>query len=177
MTALECPHVTKYQWRGSPPQGEHALTGAKAERATAEVKPTNMRCRGGRSAAPAGHSDGTLLLPHSSSSSPNMPRGLRRCPRRCATAPPARPCKRLSISIWTNWPASSRHAALGETDNAVPHRDRGSPTGAHRNPPRRRSLRNGGARSRRGSPLWTPWTTRSAGAAGDAVPIDYCRRF
>jgi hypothetical protein len=38
------------------------------------------------------------------------------------------------------------------------------------------SLCNGGARSWRGSSLRTPWTTRTAGAAGDAVPIDYCRR-
>jgi len=31
--------------------------------------------------------------------------------------------------------------ALGETDGAVPHRDRGSPTGVHWYPPRPRSLR------------------------------------
>jgi len=44
-------------------------------------------------------------------------------------------------------------------------------------PPRRRSLRNGGTRSRCGSPLWTPSTTRSPGGPDDAVTIDYCRRF
>jgi hypothetical protein len=48
---------------------------------------------------------------------------------------------------------------LGGTDSGLPHPDRGSPTGVHRYPPRRRSQRNECARSRRGSPLWTPWTT------------------
>jgi hypothetical protein len=33
-------------------------------------------------------------------------------------------------SIWTNWPASSRRAALGETDNAVPHRAAVRPRGS-----------------------------------------------
>ena len=31
MTALEYRHVTKYQRRGRPPQGQHALTGAERQ--------------------------------------------------------------------------------------------------------------------------------------------------
>jgi hypothetical protein len=89
---------------------------------------------------PADPSNGTAPLPHCSGYRPSMRRGSTRCPRRCATAPLARPCRPSSISISTNWPASSRRVALGETDGAVPHQDRGSPTGVRRYPPRRRSL-------------------------------------
>jgi hypothetical protein len=40
--------------------------------------------------------------------------------------------------------------------------DRGSPTGVHRYPPRIARQTRGGRSAMRGSPLWTPWTTRSA---------------
>ena len=39
--------------------------------------------------------------------------------------------------------------------------DRGSPTGVHRYPPRIARQTRGGRSAMRGSPLWTPWTTRS----------------
>jgi hypothetical protein len=64
-------------------------------------------------------------------------------PERYATGPPARPCRPSSGQargpISMNWPVSSRRAALGETDGAVRHRDRGSPTGVQV-PPCHRSL-------------------------------------
>jgi hypothetical protein len=40
--------------------------------------------------------------------------------------------------------------------------DRGSPTGVHRYPPRIARQTRGGRSAMRGSPLWTPWTTRCA---------------
>ena len=70
-----------------------------------------------------------------------------------------------SISISTSWSASSRRAALGVIEHGVAILGRGSPTGAHRHPPRittadsRRSLRSARV------PLVDPWTTRSADAA------------
>src|SRR5215469_5260776 len=94
-----------------------------------------------------------------------MQHGSMRCPRHCATAPLVRHCRPSSISISTNWPASSRRAVSGETDSAVPRRDRGTPTGVHRYPRAVARCALRGARSRRGSPLWTPWTSRSGRTA------------
>jgi hypothetical protein len=47
---------------------------------------------------------------------------------------PARHCRRSLISISTNWPASSRRAALDAIDSGLPHRDRGSTTGSTSTP-------------------------------------------
>src|SRR5215472_8228227 len=65
-----------------------------------------------------GPSDGMRPSPNSWLYSPSVLPGSMHCPRRCATAPPARRCRRLSISISTSWPASSRRAALGAIDRA-----------------------------------------------------------
>jgi adenylate cyclase len=62
--------------------------------------------------------NGTLPSLHSSRCRPRMPPGSTPCPRRCATAPPARRCKQSSISISTSWSASSRRAASGGIEHA-----------------------------------------------------------
>ena len=126
--------------RGRKPRGEYPLTGAERQaryrrrqagnRAAAPLRPPrSIR-------TPAGRSNGMPLSPHSSRCSPSMPLGSTHCPRRCATAPPARHYRPSSISISTSWSASSRRAALGGIEHDVAIPDRGSPTGAHRHPPR-----------------------------------------
>jgi hypothetical protein len=57
--------------------------------------------------------------------------------------------------------------------------DRGSPTGVHRYPPRIARQTRGGRSAMRGSPLWTPWTTRSVsgGMAISAKGVNsWCRQ-
>jgi hypothetical protein len=116
MTPLQYRHVTIFQRRGRRPQGERALTGAERQaryrqrhadsRPPPPRRPQSIRVASRRQRWQAAVAELVSLQA-------SMRHGSRRCPRIFATAPPARYCRRSSISISTRSVPSNRRVALG----------------------------------------------------------------
>jgi hypothetical protein len=165
MSPLEYRHVTKSERRGRPPLGERALSGAERQARyrgrQAGTRPASLRQP--RAIRPASRPQRwRAAVSELVASQAEYAAWFDALPDALRDSAIGERCRRLSVSTSTSLSLSSRRAASSAIEAAVRTWTAARPRGPTGTP--RASLRRtrGGRCAMRGSPLWTPWTTRSA---------------